>query len=92
MDRPDFTPSRSEQWCLAQMELPTPVDSASCQFMFGLLLKVVSEVDEMGLFHQLGFDNREYEWPQSTIALLSGLRGDTHLVAYVDDGTVFGGR
>jgi hypothetical protein len=54
MDRPDFTPSRSDQWCLAQMELPTPVDSTFQQFMFGLLLKVVSEVDEMCLFHQLG--------------------------------------
>jgi hypothetical protein len=55
MDRPDFTPSRSDQWCLAQMELPTPVDSTFQQFMFGLLLKVVSEVDEMCLFHQLGY-------------------------------------
>jgi hypothetical protein len=53
MDRPDFTPSRSDQWRLAQMELPTPVDSTSRQFMFGLLLKVVAEVDEMCLFHQL---------------------------------------
>jgi len=41
--------------------------------MLGLLLKVVSEVDEMCLFHQLGYDNRERGWPQSTIALLSGL-------------------
>ena len=56
------------------MKLPTPVDSTSRQFMFGLLLKVVSEVDEMGLFHQLGYENREGGWPQSTIALLSGLQ------------------
>jgi hypothetical protein len=55
------------------MELPTPVDSTSRQFMFGLLLKVVSEVDEMCLFHQLRYENREREWPESTIALPSGL-------------------
>ena len=54
--------------------------------------KVVAEVDEMGLFHQLGYANAERRWPQSTIALLSGLQGDARVVAYVDDGTVFGGR
>ena len=34
--------------------------------MFGLLLKVVSEVDEMCLFHQLGYENRERGLQQST--------------------------
>jgi hypothetical protein len=42
--------------------------------MFGPLVEVVSEVDEMGLFHQLGCGNMEHGWPQSTIALLSGLQ------------------
>jgi hypothetical protein len=41
--------------------------------MFGLPLEVVSEVDEMGLFHQLGYENGERGWWQSTIALPSGL-------------------
>jgi hypothetical protein len=34
--------------------------------MFGLLLKVVSEVDEMCLFHQLGDENWERGLQQST--------------------------
>ena len=36
--------------------------------------KVVSEVDEMCLFHQLGYGSRKRGWRQSTIALLSGLQ------------------
>jgi hypothetical protein len=66
MDRLDFTVSGSEQLCLAIIELPTAVDSRLHQFMFGLLLKVVSEVYEMGLFHQLGYANRESGLQQST--------------------------
>jgi hypothetical protein len=58
--------------------------------MSGFVLKVVSEVDEMGLFHQLGYDNREREWLESTIALLSGMQ-KIGMGAYVDNGTVFGG-
>jgi hypothetical protein len=34
--------------------------------MFGLPLKVVSEVDEMGLFHQLGYENGGRRLQQST--------------------------
>jgi hypothetical protein len=56
------------------MELATPVDSTSHQSMVGLLLKVVSEVDEMCLFHQSMYENREGGWAKSTIALLSGLQ------------------
>jgi hypothetical protein len=40
----------------------------------------------MGLFHQLGYENREREWLESTIALLSGLR-EICVGAYVDYGT-----
>jgi len=48
------------------MELPTPVDSTFHQFTSGFVLEVVSEVDEMGLFHQLGYENRERGLQQST--------------------------
>jgi hypothetical protein len=51
---------------LAIIELPTPVDSRLHLFMFGLLLKVVSEVDEMCLFHQLGDESWERRMQQST--------------------------
>jgi hypothetical protein len=59
---------------LAIIELPAPVDSTFRHHASGIVLEVVSEVDEMGLFHQLGYEDREHEWPQSTIALLSGLQ------------------
>jgi hypothetical protein len=54
---------------------PRLVDSTYCHFISGFVLKVVSEVDEMCLFHQLGYGNRERERPQSTVARESGLQG-----------------
>jgi len=36
-------------------------------------LEFVSEVDEMCLFHQLGYANGKRGWPQSTVAPLLGL-------------------
>ena len=54
--------------------------------MFGLLLKVVAEVDEMCLFHQLGYESEERRWPQSTIAVLSDLKEIRVRRAYVDYG------
>ena len=55
--------------------------------MFGLLLKVVSEVDEMCLFHQLGYENVDRVGPQSTAALLPGLQ-EIRVGAYVDCATI----
>ena len=66
MDRLDFTLSGSEQLCLAIIELPTPVDSTFHQFTSGFVLEVVAEVDEMCLFHQLGYENWERGLQQST--------------------------
>ena len=74
MDRLDFTLSGSEQLCLAIIELPTPVDSTFHQFTSGFVLEVVSEVDEMCLFHQLGYEDMKRARPQSTIAPLPGLQ------------------
>ena len=68
------------------MELPTPVDSTFRQFTSGFVLEVVSEVDEMCLFHQLGYENREGGRPQSTIALLSGLQ-EMCMGAFLDYGS-----
>jgi hypothetical protein len=36
--------------------------------------KVVAKVDEMGLFHQLGYEIGERGWQQSTVALLPSLQ------------------
>lgn len=62
MDLLYSTLSGSEQRCLAIIELPSPVDSTFRHHASGIVPKVVSEVDEMGLFHQLGYENREGEW------------------------------
>ena len=78
---------RSEQGYEAIIELPTPVDSTFHQFMFGFVLEVVSEVDEMCLFHQLGYEQNRHGRAESTVALPAGLQETPVYGAHVECGS-----